>query len=663
MPRIYSFDIFDTVFVRRVALATDVFRIIGQKLAPRRLDVSCLGSFVEDFVSARVHAERLANNAAGMREDCTLQAIWHELHQLMPAFVDPADFVLELECDEELLVVNPSIAARIQSYRERGHRVIFISDIYYPHDAVLRWLMQAGLCDAGQDVYVSSEVGLVKHTGNLFKHVLKCEAIRPQDLHHIGDNVTSDCTRPKKLGIQVEHYKETRLNLIEQIVQETSRPSLLGSQLAAAMRIARLQEGACRTGDEVSAFLGPLAVLVALWSAGLAEEHGANRIYFVARDGYVPWRAATELGKLLPGVDVRYIRLSRSSLIAALPQLGEFGAFWIKQSWVDLPAHEVVDQLGYAWSDVAEVMASRSPAILPNETLPDDSAIAALVEAIDTAVLPADRQAVVEARRKQVAEYLKQEGLFDGTPFIVFDVGWFLNLQAVFKTILDAHGANGFVGGAYFGLSLGRVSEAMAGPATAMFHQRPYCLDLPDNVNFVFDRRILVEHLMGLAPHGTATGYAASCDGNIYATEGPITSHRQEVVGTLSNNIAKFASIANDVIGVQDIENERVVRLADVLLRHFVQHADNYELSALSQLYVEEDGKRNQVRTIPEPWRLNTALAQVIPHRVRERFGINHGPTLWPEMALKRAGPLALSIIGARGFVRKFVRRASRGMR
>lgn len=641
MPKVYSFDVFDTVFIRNVALATDVFRIVAEKLAVRQPLGIGSGSFVEDFVSARILAESRARTTLGKREDCTIHEIWAELARLLPDVVRPEDFPVELQSDEDALIVNPAIAARIRNHYLRGERVIFISDIYYPHETIYRWLAQAGLCRSAQDIYVSSEVGLLKHSGNLFRHVLGKEGIRPSDLHHIGDNTTSDMVRPRKLGISAEHYPDSRLTRAEQIVQEAARPGLFGSRLAATMRVARLQVGACHQGDEVTTFLGPLAVLTALWTATLARENGVPRIYFVARDGYVPWRAATQMKTLMEGLDIRYIRLSRSSLIAAMPRLGDFGAFWIKQSWTGLKAGEIVERLGYTWPDIADALAVDAPNLTRESLLADDASITAVVAAIDSTVLPDARRSELEQRRASVVGYLRQEGMFDGTPFIIFDVGWFLNLQAAFKSILDAQGASGFAGGAYLALSLGRVADAMAGRASAMFYERPYCLDRPADANFVFDRRILVEHLLGLAPHGSATGYGPTGDGGYVATEGPIAPLRQRVVQDVSDRIAAFAVFADGAIRYGE-DRAVLVRLVDKLLRYFVENAHRHDLGSLSQLHSESDGKQARTFTIPEPWGVSTVLAQLVPYRLRERWQLGHGPTLWPEMALARAKGAAL---------------------
>ncbi|HSS95706.1 MAG TPA: hypothetical protein VLK33_01680, partial [Terriglobales bacterium] len=80
MTRIASFDVFDTVLLRRVAVPSDVFRMMGARIS-REIHSPIQYRFVEDFLSARLHAEKLALRHT---EECTLEQIWGHLHELLP---------------------------------------------------------------------------------------------------------------------------------------------------------------------------------------------------------------------------------------------------------------------------------------------------------------------------------------------------------------------------------------------------------------------------------------------------------------------------------------------------------------------------------------------------------------------------------------------------
>jgi hypothetical protein len=79
VPIVYSFDVFDTALVRRTAFPSDVFRLVGQRIAS---EVGCPANreFIEDFVASRLQAEQMS--LAG-REEATLDAIWIKLRDLL----------------------------------------------------------------------------------------------------------------------------------------------------------------------------------------------------------------------------------------------------------------------------------------------------------------------------------------------------------------------------------------------------------------------------------------------------------------------------------------------------------------------------------------------------------------------------------------------------
>ena len=59
-------------------------------------------------------------------------------------------------------------------------------------------------------VYVSSEFGLTKRSGNLFKKVLEEEKIeKTGSVLHIGDNLISDYIMPKHAGMKSFLYKHS----------------------------------------------------------------------------------------------------------------------------------------------------------------------------------------------------------------------------------------------------------------------------------------------------------------------------------------------------------------------------------------------------------------------------------------------------------------------
>lgn len=657
MPLIYSFDVFDTALVRRVALPTDIFRLVARELSTG-LDAAALTEFEESFLSARIAAERIARANAAPQEDCTLPVIWHELRRLMPSLADEATDDVEVRVERANIVGNPGLSAHIRALQSAGERVIFVSDIFHTRETVFTLLNDAGLASRIDQVYVSSEIALLKSSGRLFHHVAAAEGVSTSDIAHIGDHAVSDGSAARARGVRATLYPATRLNGAEQVVLAAFGNDMAGSRLAAAMRLARLGDRPDGRGTLVSAYLGPMAVLQATWCLRHAGQRQAARVYFVARDGYVPWRAAVELTRAATTVECRYIKLSRQSLIAAMPQLGEFGVFWIERSWAKLSLGQIASLLGHEWDDIAEATIRLIPHAGRDYLLPSTEEMRYFVRVLDEAPTEDEPARQRATRRAAALDYMRSQGLFDDEPFLLFDVGWYLNMQAAVKKVVEQQGGGGFLGGLYLGLCHGRVNEALSGPARALVYEKPYSPDLPPGSNIVFDRIILIEHLMGLAPLGSAKGYVSDGD-DVAVTEGPITETRRQTVERISDDVAAFAALLAPY--AQELGGEDASRRALAsLTEHFMTCPASYDLSALDDLQVERDAADEPVMAMAEPWRLSSVALQAVPYRLRVRMKLSGGPTLWPEASVANSSLVSRVAIRATRGARRVVGRLRR---
>ena len=206
--QVISFDVFDTLIIRTVPLPTDVFNLIHP----------------EDptFKSRRIEAERQARKLSPL-EDIKLEEIYKELYD------DPCERqeAMDLEISTELSVckANPEALEFFNTVRKDGKRVVIVSDMYLSASTIERILINCGYDLNGVNLYVSSEYGKTKRSGNLFKEVLKalrvesvsaptvkrreksesCEgadSVKGKDVLHIGDNYISDYLMPRKCGMK-----------------------------------------------------------------------------------------------------------------------------------------------------------------------------------------------------------------------------------------------------------------------------------------------------------------------------------------------------------------------------------------------------------------------------------------------------------------------------
>jgi predicted HAD superfamily hydrolase len=168
VPIVCSFDVFDTALVRRTAFPSDVFRLIGRRIAAK---IGCPANreFIEDFVASRLQAEQMS--LAG-REETTLDAIWIKLRDLLD--LPPAcGSQYELDAEREVLAPNAIVLERIAQARAAGCRPVFLSDTYLPAEFVKGELRRHGAAAEGDAVYVSSALGRTKRSGALYREMLR----------------------------------------------------------------------------------------------------------------------------------------------------------------------------------------------------------------------------------------------------------------------------------------------------------------------------------------------------------------------------------------------------------------------------------------------------------------------------------------------------------
>ncbi|WP_170839170.1 HAD-IA family hydrolase, partial [Escherichia coli] len=80
-------------------------------------------------------------------------------------------------------------------------KIIFISDMYLGKSFLAKILHKNGY-EEYDNLYVSSEHRVKKHSGELFDYVINDLGIEPQTILHIGDNVEADVKKAKSRNIK-----------------------------------------------------------------------------------------------------------------------------------------------------------------------------------------------------------------------------------------------------------------------------------------------------------------------------------------------------------------------------------------------------------------------------------------------------------------------------
>lgn len=200
--------------------------------------------------------------------------------------------------------------------------------------------------------------------------------------------------------------------------------------------------------------IAPLYVSFVWWLLQQAEARGIQRLYFMARDGFILKEIADMLA-LASGIDVqiRYIYVSRESLLyPSIINVDEFDVRWL--TWnplTDMPMRTILQRLGISSNLIEKELKDYGI-----EDISRSMSLAKKWRLRKFFLEPRIKSLILEraqARYETAILYLKQEGLPDGIPFALVDIGWAALSQYAISRMLDKAGCRpaGGVRGYYLG--------------------------------------------------------------------------------------------------------------------------------------------------------------------------------------------------------------------
>jgi FMN phosphatase YigB (HAD superfamily) len=287
--KLIIFDIFDTLITRPL-------------LNPER--TKCLVGLYLDrqkYVEHRHAAEEYVRIQA--RRDVSLSTIYSEY---VLRYGNEDGNASELQTAEEkvelaLAYPRPYYCDLMELAKREGKRVLLASDMFLSSDILRSMLKLCGIIHY-DCLYVSSEVGVRKSTGELYHYILSMEKIAANKAVMVGDHPVSDYQIPTQLGLHAF--------LLESPITIANHHQRLASWLARARADAKpdmeLWLGLIvlfffnRSGkvfyDRASltqggrfgigyAIVGPLLVAFSEWLYAKACEDRIDTLYFLAREG------------------------------------------------------------------------------------------------------------------------------------------------------------------------------------------------------------------------------------------------------------------------------------------------------------------------------------------------------------------------------------------
>lgn len=285
--QIVSFDIFDTLIMRKIFSPEDVFRLLGSRTKELNINID-IGA-----VRAKISAK------------CDSCASIDDIYMAIKEETDLSDEVIEdiktieRDIDEQLCVARNDIVKLYEYCIESGKEVYLISDMYYTLQDIKQLLDKCGLSVIDdRHIWISCEKKKDKISGSLWKEYSSVVGENAKCIH-IGDNKTGDIENPTKYGIDSYYVMSGKDMVMNSSISElASHVNTVSDSICLGLVTAKLFNSPfalCSNKGKLSfdnsevygyCVYGPLLEKFLIWLYYNSRKDGIDKLLFFARDGY-----------------------------------------------------------------------------------------------------------------------------------------------------------------------------------------------------------------------------------------------------------------------------------------------------------------------------------------------------------------------------------------
>lgn len=329
--RVITFDLFDTLLIRRIHDPDLVKLPVARYIACLAEDAGLNWSWnrvqkLRDTIE-KSHRRKTGEQFED-REACypefmqeTLETIFgNQMNEELLARV--TDY--ELAMESTMLVPRKEFVVWLRELKEQGKRIYIISDIYLPASHLEHLAAHAGLMEYAEAVVSSADTFLAKASGRAFPLLQEKYSLDPGSWLHVGDNPISDGLRPAEFGIRTLVLHDSDEKWRKAIVKRyynygDGRPFWRGRALQQLMMPLEAENDAHHPlYIEGYNFFAPLIGAFVQQIAERCRELKIPKIFFLSREGWLfkkVWEAI--IPTLYPDgrlPDIEYLYVSRMAL-------------------------------------------------------------------------------------------------------------------------------------------------------------------------------------------------------------------------------------------------------------------------------------------------------------------------------------------------------------
>ena len=445
---VVSFDVFDTIFIRRIAdpdlIKIPVARFIAEKANSLGIEISWL-----EVATLRQQIENQQRQINGQSypdfeanyDDFMPEMLSQVFNDKLPDnfFNVVADYEIKLE--NAVLVARQALVDWIISLKQRGKRLFLVSDIYLPARYIERFVVDKNLQDYFESVISSADSFNAKASGTAFPLIEQRFNLDRSRWLHIGDNPISDGIRPLEFGIRAlvidDPAERQRKSLAEKYNHYSTHTTFWKGRNLQQLMLPLEAENAEHDELFVQGF-NQFGFLFGYFMQRLAEQCKTlklKRIYFCSREGWMlkkcwelfaPW--------YFPQGDVpeaKYLYVSRIALAKAM--IGNTGLSQREVEVALLPAGnetfvDVCRIFGLNAQDFKPYLAKKDLTVEEVISQTDKGSSDASRRKLGLLLMDSEFQALArqsaQPYRDAFVAYLQGEGFFEFNDVAVVDIGW-----------------------------------------------------------------------------------------------------------------------------------------------------------------------------------------------------------------------------------------------
>jgi len=316
---VVSFDVFDTLIMRKVYLPIDIFGIVERKFRDKLRN-----GF--SFVEAR-------KKVASILENATIDEIYDEMGKEEGWDRELKEKVkqYEIEVEKRMIIPRKDMVELCNTLKE-AKEVFLISDMYFSNTVLEKILSECGVDIQRENILVSCDLKRSKEDGTLWEYYRDTK-VKGRKAVHIGDNEKADGELPKQYGIDTyvvwSSNKILQGSSIGNIAPDINTPYtsfyvgiLSEKMLNSPFALQRTNGKLVFTKEQDAGYclLGSMVYIFCRWLLTQAKENKVRQLVFLAREGYLLsklFRYYCQLTKEKDAPEIIYLETSRRAVLVA----------------------------------------------------------------------------------------------------------------------------------------------------------------------------------------------------------------------------------------------------------------------------------------------------------------------------------------------------------